>query len=61
MIDKPDRWHIIPLHDLREHEDSPECWCKPQVLDEEYPNVFTHNSLDQRELMEDADGVLRMH
>lgn len=49
MINRQDgNLHVIPLNDLREHDDSPNCWCKP-IADEEYPNVWTHNSMDGRE------------
>jgi hypothetical protein len=46
-------YHVVPLGDLREHEVSLRCWCKP-VQDEEEPNVWVHNSMDQRERYTDA-------
>jgi hypothetical protein len=36
--------HVMPLDDLREHQLTLECWCRP-VLDE----VVIHNSMDGRE------------
>lgn len=48
--------HVIPLGDLREHEVTENCWCKPTVDD---LNVCKHNSLDQREKYE--SGELRLH
>jgi hypothetical protein len=40
--------HVIPLGDLREHEPSPNCWCKP-IQDEECSQLYVHNSMDRRE------------
>ncbi len=42
-----ERLHVVPLGDLREHDDSAECWCRPTIDDE---GVCIHNSLDGREL-----------
>jgi hypothetical protein len=43
--------HVTPLNDLREHEDSAQCWCKP-TPDEECPRVLVHHALDGREAFE---------
>ena len=56
--------HVIPIHDLREHEESGQCWCGPRVTTVEaippagdgrerwtHPLVV-HHSLDGRELIE---------
>lgn len=40
--------HVIPVGDLREHDLSRRCWCKPEE-DSEEPAVVVHNSLDGRE------------
>jgi hypothetical protein len=48
------RWHVIPRDDLRDHEDSADCWCKPQE-DDETPGLFIHNSLDGREKYETGE------
>ncbi len=40
--------HVVPVNDLREHEASPLCWCKPRPDDEE-PLCYVHNSMDRRE------------
>lgn len=49
--------HVIPENDLREHEESRQCWCRP-TLDqlESDPVVVIHNSADGRELVE-RNGV----
>lgn len=44
------KWHIIPMDDDKEHQVSLECWCCPE-LDEE-DNLIIHNSADGRELFE---------
>jgi len=43
-----DGWHVVPMDDLRDHESSRHCWCKP-TQDEEEPTVWVHHSMDQRE------------
>lgn len=44
-----DHIHVIPRGDLRDHDQSPECWCRP---DEDEPGLWVHNSLDGRESYE---------
>lgn len=41
------RIHVWPVADLRGHEDSEHCWCRPEQ-DEDEPSVWAHNALDQR-------------
>ena len=45
--------HALPLDDLRPHDESPACWCKP-TLD---GDVLVHNSLDGREWFEPLSQV----
>ena len=47
------RIHVIPEDDLRGHETTPECWCKPTQDDDE-PNVWVHHSMDRREEYEEG-------
>ena len=49
--------HIIPLGDLREHEESALCWCKPQESTSE-PGIWVHSALDGRELYETGQKLL---
>ena len=51
--------HVLPLDDLREHEETATCWCQPRVetVDPETGEAYeqpliVHNSLDARELIE---------
>jgi len=37
--------HVVPLNDLREHDDTADCWCRPR----EEEGVIVHNSMDRRE------------
>jgi hypothetical protein len=45
--------HVVPLNDLREHEEDATCWCDPRV-DEEL-NLVTHQSADNREAFETGE------
>lgn len=40
--------HVMPVNDLREHEMSLSCWCRPR-RDVSQIEVVVHNSLDGRE------------
>jgi hypothetical protein len=43
--------HVIPVSDLRPHDHTGACWCRPKP-DTEDPDVIVHNSLDRREMVE---------
>ena len=45
--------HVVPLNDLREHEASTTCWCKP-TEDDEWPDIWVHHSMDRREEYEEG-------
>lgn len=55
VYDDRDEPHVVPLVDLREHEISERCWCRP--VDDE--GIWVHNSMDRRELIE--QGLARPH
>mgnify|MGYP003402519020 FL=1 len=42
--------HIIPINDLREHEELTTCDCSPKVEFENGEMIIIHNSFDGREL-----------
>lgn len=44
--------HVIPADDLYDHELSEQCWCQPELDDEEF--VATHHSFDNREAFEEG-------
>ena len=50
--------HVVPLFDLREHESSSACWCKP-TEDEETPGLWVHHALDGREKYETGELKLQ--
>lgn len=49
-----DTYHVTPVDDIKEHEESADCPCGPEV--EEYTNgrVIVHNAWDGREAVEAA-------
>jgi len=42
-------WHVYPVNDLREHDMTRDCWCRPRIEDD---YIVVHNALDQRERSE---------
>jgi hypothetical protein len=44
--------HVMPRDDLREHEESEFCACKPKVKYTGEGRVIVHNSYDGREVLE---------
>ncbi len=49
--------HVLPIGDLKEHNEVRDCWCDPLVViryDE--PAMVVHNAFDGRELIE-AHGI----
>lgn len=44
---------VIPIDDLREHDEHRNRWCKPRE-DKETLNVWVHNSMDGREEYENG-------
>ncbi len=46
-------WHILPINDIKEHDENSTCICHPRV--EMQPNgdmLIIHNSFDGREHVE---------
>lgn len=50
-----DRFHVIPVNDLREHSTDKPCWCRPK---EDEHGVIVHNSMDGREKFETGERKL---
>ncbi len=46
--------HIIPLNDLRDHDESIDCWCNPE-RDDVDSDLVIHNSMDGREAYETGE------
>ena len=46
-------WHLLPLNDLKEHEESTTCECEPKIeFTENGDMIIKHNSFDGREAIE---------
>lgn len=50
--------HIVPMGDLRDHEDSCACWCRP-TEEEDHPGIWMHHALDGREKYESGELKLQ--
>lgn len=51
--------YIIPLKDAKEHEEGPECHCRPRRINlDNHWILFMHNSYDGREAVEFAYHVI---
>jgi hypothetical protein len=37
------------VNDLKEHENTPECWCRPQLDPYSEGFLYVHNALDRRD------------
>ncbi len=44
--------HVLPVKDMREHEERRDCWCAPRLEFEANGCVVVHHSMDGRELVE---------
>lgn len=51
-------YHILPINDLKEHEESSTCSCNPKVLTENGEMLFIHNAWDLREIIEETNEIL---
>lgn len=45
--------HVLPIDDLREHEETADCWCEPELDHERM--IAVHNSADNREAFETGE------
>lgn len=52
------RWHIVPEHDMREHEESDACWCDPDIEEDDGHVCVIHHSADGRELYENGERAM---
>lgn len=57
--------HVLPINDLKEHEETTTCWCNPKVefadpeTGEQYSEgLVIHNSADGREFVEQAERIV---
>lgn len=47
-------YHVLPVNDIKEHEESADCHCQPTVEELKYGRLVVHNSYDGREATEQA-------
>lgn len=52
-------YHILPVNDLKEHEEETDCHCEPTVEWHEGGLVVIHNAYDGRELYEEAERNIK--
>lgn len=57
-------WHILPVDDVRDHEESVDCPCEPEIQFMENGDLLVvHNAFDKREeqekLLEEAQRDYR--
>lgn len=50
--------HVIPLNDLKPHEETSLCNCYPKIVMENGNMIFVHNSYDKRELVEQVKEII---
>ena len=52
-------WHLLPVKDLKEHEESTTCECEPKVeFQENGDMLIIHNSFDGREAIEMFNEII---
>lgn len=51
-------WHILPVNDSEQHEESSMCNCEPRVDTSNGYVLIIHNSFDGREAIEWANEIL---
>jgi hypothetical protein len=42
--------HVLPISDLRPHEERASCWCIPDAVSVGEAMLYIHNSMDRREV-----------
>ena len=52
-------WHVLPVDDIEEHEQSTTCKCEPKVIHENGDIIIVHNSFDGSEGIEWANEILK--
>lgn len=48
--------HVIPRDDLRDHDASDSCWCRP-TRDADVDEIVIHRSMDGRESYEEGRAL----
>jgi hypothetical protein len=50
--DNKGRIHVLPANDMREHQPTIHCWCRPDVTE---VGSIVHASMDEREKFETGE------
>lgn len=50
--------HVLPVNDLKSHEEETTCECEPRIEIVEGGMLVVHNSFDGREIIEQANQLL---
>lgn len=51
-------FHILPINDIKQHEESSTCECNPSIIEESGELIIIHNAFDGREGAELANEIL---
>ena len=57
QINSTDTWHVIPLNDLKDHDETETCWCRPDVQYVGVGTVVLHHAMDERESYEQGRAM----
>lgn len=52
-------YHILPINDIKEHEESTICECEPKIEFIQGEMLIIHNAFDQREILEQVEEILK--
>lgn len=52
-------WHVLPINDIEQHEESTTCKCNPKIIHENGNMIIVHNSFDGREGVEWVNEILK--
>lgn len=53
--------HILPINDIKPHEESTGCHCKPKVISENGDTIVVHSSFDGREAIEEFNAIVEIN
>lgn len=51
-------YHVLPINDLKEHEELSTCDCQPKVEFVDGNMLVIHNSYDGREIIEQVNEII---
>ena len=50
--------HILPVGDIKPHEESTTCHCQPKVIMESGEMIVVHSAFDGREALEEFNEIM---